>query len=72
MNLEGGQFFCPTEGKVPCEDPGYCYQRAFYLEVVVVMMLIHPCCSLSGAVFENNKDEDKFNFIFNLGAGISY
>ena len=71
MNMEGGKLFCLTEGKGNHEGPGYCNRYFFSFEVVAVLMLVHCCHSLSGVIFDTNKDEDKFNFIFLLGAGIS-
>ena len=68
--MEGGQLFCLTEGKGPYECPGYCLQHLFYLEVVTVLMTIHPCRALSDVIFDTNKDEDKSNFIFLLVDGI--
>ena len=71
LNLEGGQLFFTTEGKGTHEVPGYCHQQYFYLEVVVLPMLIHPCRDLSGVIVDNEQDEDDSNFIFLIGAGIS-
>ena len=71
MNLESIQLFCLAEGKGPHEWPGYCHQYFFYLEVVVVMILIHPCSDLSYVIFDTDQDEGKYNFIFLLGDGIS-
>ena len=71
LNLEGGQLFCPTEGKVPHEGTGYCNWHYFSLEVVAVLMLINPCHDLSDIIIYTEQDEDKSNFIFLLGAGIS-
>ena len=34
-------------------------------------MLIHPCCTLYGVIIGTKKYEDKYNFLFLLGAGIS-
>ena len=34
-------------------------------------MLIHPFRALSGVVFGTEQDEDKSNFIFLIGAGMS-
>ena len=33
--------------------------------------MIHPCRDLSGSIVDTDQDEDKFNFIFLLGSGIS-
>ena len=43
----------------------------FYFEFLAVLVLIHPCRALSGAIVDTEQDEDKFNFIFLLGSGIS-
>ena len=43
----------------------------FSLEVVTVKMMIHPCCDLSGVIVGTDQDEDKSNFIFLIGDGIS-
>ena len=34
-------------------------------------MLINPCCYVSGVIVDTEQDEDKSDFIFLLGAGIS-
>ena len=71
MNLEGGQLFFLNEGRGTHEWPGYCYQHFFSLEVVAVLVLIHPCHDLSGVIVDTKQDEDKYNFIFLIGAGMS-
>ena len=71
LNLEGGQFFCPAEGKGTHYGTGYFHQYYFYLYVVVVLMLINTCHDLSGVIVDTKQDEDNYNFIFLLGAGIS-
>ena len=71
MNMEGGQLVCLTEGKCPHEGPGYCRQHFFSLEVVLVLMLIHPCHNFSGVIVDTEQDKYKSNFIFLLGADIS-
>ena len=71
MNLEGGQLVCMTKGKCNHECPGYCHQNLFYLEVVAVLVLIHPYLALSGVIVGINQDDDKSNFIFLIGAGMS-
>ena len=71
LDLEGGQLFFPTEGKGPNEGLGYCRLNQFSLEIVAVLMLIHPGRDLSGVIIETYQDEDKSNFIFLLGSGIS-
>ena len=47
------------------------HQYCLYFEFVAVLVLIHPCYDLSGAIFDTGQDEDKANFIFLLGSGIS-
>ena len=69
--MEGSQLFFPTEGIGPQEGSGYCHQHYFSLEVVAVLMLIHPCHAMSGVIVDTEQDKDKSNFIFILGAGIS-
>ena len=71
MQMEGGQLFCPTEGKGPHEGQGYCHHNYFSLEVVAVLMLINPCHDLYDVIVDTEQDEDKSNFIFLLGYGIS-
>ena len=71
LNLEGGQLFCLTESKGPHECPGHCHWNLFSLEVVVVLMLIHPCRDLSGVIVGSKQDEDKSEFIFLIGSGMS-
>ena len=63
-------YFSP-EGKGPHKGLGYCHQHYFSLEFVAVMMLIRTCHALSGVIVDNEEDEDKSNFLFLLGAGIS-
>ena len=70
LNLEGGQLFFTTEGKGTHEVPGYCHQQYFYLEVVVLPMLIHPCRDLSGVIVGTEKDEEKTNLNFLIGYGM--
>ena len=70
--MEGAQFFCPTKGKGTYDGPGYCRQRYFSVEVVTVLILIHPCHDISGIIFYTKQEEDNYNFIFLLGDGISY
>ena len=72
LNLEGGQLFFLNEGKGTHEWPGYCHQYFSFLEVVAVMILIHPCHALSDVIVDTKQDEDKFKFIFLLGSGKSY
>ena len=43
----------------------------FSLEVVAVLTTIHPCRDLSGIIVDTDQDEDKSNFIFLIGAGMS-
>ena len=43
----------------------------FSLEDVAVMMPIHPCRDLSSVIVGTEQDEDKSNFLFLIGAGIS-
>ena len=62
---------CLTEGKGNHESPGYCHKNYLSLEVVAVLMLIRSCRAMSGIVVDTDKDEDKSNFIFLIGAGIS-
>ena len=50
--------------------PCYCRLNYFSLEVVAVLMLIHPWHDLSGVIVDTEKYEDKSDFIFLLGAGI--
>ena len=38
---------------------------------MVIFMLIRPCRALSGVIVVTDQDEDKSNFLFILGAGIS-
>ena len=38
----------------------------------MVLMLIGSCHALSCVIFDTEKDEDMSNFIFLIGAGISY
>ena len=71
MNLEGGQLFCLTESKFLHEWSGYFHQHFFSLEVVAVLMLIHPCHDMSGIIVGTEKDEENFNFTFLIGAGMS-
>ena len=71
LNLEGSQLFCLTEGKFSHEWRGYCHQHLFSLEVVTVKMLIHNCRALSGVIVGTDQDEDKSNFLFLIGDGIS-
>ena len=42
-----------------------------FFGVVAVLMAIHPYRALSDEIFDTEKDEDKYNLIFLLGAGIS-
>ena len=42
-----------------------------FWEVVTVMILIYPCRCFSGVVVGTVKDEDRFNFLFLVGAGMS-
>ena len=46
--------------------------KYFYLEVVVVLMLIHPGLAFSGVIVGTEQDEDKSNFIFLIESGIYY
>ena len=71
LNLEGGQLFCPTEVKVTNEWTGFCYQHIFSLEVVAILMIIYPCNDMSSVIFDTNQDEDKSNFLFLPGDGVS-
>ena len=48
--MEGDRLFCPAEGKVLHEGPGYCRQNYFSLEVVTVQMMFHPCHALYGVI----------------------
>ena len=48
--MEGGQLFCLTNGKGPHEWPVYCNQQILFLEVVAVLMLVHPFNSLSDVI----------------------
>ena len=50
LNLEDGQLFFLTEGKGPHEWPSYCHQHFSYLELVAVLILVHPCHDLSGVI----------------------
>ena len=59
-----------TEGKGPHEWIGYCHQHLFYLDLVTVLILIHPCNDLSDVIIDTKKDEYKSNFILLLGADI--
>ena len=43
----------------------------FSLEVVVVLMLMNPCRALFGVIVGTEKDEEKSNFIFLIGYGMS-
>ena len=69
--MEGGKLFFPTEGKDPHEGPVYCRQHLFSVEVVAVLMLIHPCHALSGVIGNTKKDEDKPDFLFLLEYGMA-
>ena len=69
--LKGGKLSCLTEGKCTHEWTGYCNQNLLSLEVVAVLMLIHPCSALSGGIVDTKRDEYKSNFIFIIGAGMS-
>ena len=69
--MEGSQLFFLTEGKSSHEWPGYFHQRLFYLDIVAVLMPIYSCRALSDVIVDTNQDEDKPNFIFLLGSGIS-
>ena len=69
MNLEGGQLFCPTEGKGPHQGPGYYYHHCFSLEVVMFLILVHRCRALSGFIVDTKKNEEKSNFLFVIRAG---
>ena len=69
--MEDGKLFCLNEGKCPHEWPGYCHQHLFSLEVVAVLMLIHPCCALYGVIVGTKQDEDKSNFLFLVVSGMS-
>ena len=71
MNMEGGQFFFLTEGKVTHEWPVYFCQHLFSFKFLTVMILIRPCCALPGAIFDTDQNDDNSNCIFILGAGIS-
>ena len=71
MNLEGGKLLCQTEGKSNHDCSGYCRQYLFSFEVVLVLIMIHPCRALSGVTVGTKKDEDKSNFIFLIGSGMS-
>ena len=69
--MKGSQLFCPAEGKGPHEGSGYCHQYYFSSEIVAVLILVHPCNSLSGVIVDTDKDEDNSIFCFLLGAGVS-
>ena len=71
LNLEGGQLFFLTEDKFPHWWPGYCHRHLFSLEVVAVLMMVHPFSDLSSVTFGTEKYEYKSNFLFLIGAGIS-
>ena len=64
LNLEGAHVFCLAEGKGHHEWPGYCRQHFYSLEVVAVLMLIHPCRALYGVIFDTEQDEDNSNLFF--------
>ena len=70
LNLEGYQLIFPAEGKGPHERKGYCRKHYFPLEVVAILIMVRPCCALSGFMFDTKQDEYKPSFIFPLGAGI--
>ena len=70
MNLKGGQFFCLTEGKGHHDWTGHCRQHFFSLEVVVVLIPIHPFRAISGVIVDTNEDKEKSSF-FLIVAGIS-
>ena len=70
LNLEGGKLFFLTGGKGPHEWPGYCHHHFFSLEVVDVLMQINPCSAMYGVIVGTKQDEDKYNFIFLIGAGL--
>ena len=62
--MEGGQLIFLTDGKGPHEYPFYCHQQILFLDVVVVLIMVHPCHDFSDVIFKTNQDEDKSNFIF--------
>ena len=62
--MEGGKQFCLTDGKGPHEWPVYFYQQIFLLEVVSVLMLVHPCHDLYDVIVYTKQYEDKTKFIF--------
>ena len=65
MTLECAQLFYPTEGKGPHEGPFNCHKHCFSLEVMAVLIIIHPCNALPGVIIDTKKDEDKSNlFLF--------
>ena len=68
--MEDGKLFCLNEGKCPHEWPGYCRQHLFSLEVVVVLIPIHPFRAISGVIVDTYEDKEKSSF-FLIVAGIS-
>ena len=60
-----------SEVKFPHEWPYYCRQHYFSFEFVAVLVLIHPCRALADVIVDTEQDEDKSNFLFLLGGGIS-
>ena len=60
-----------TEGNGSHEWQVYSHQHLFSLGVVAVLVLIRPCNALSDVIVDTNQYEDKSNFLFLLGAGIS-
>ena len=63
--------FSLTEGKCPHEWPGYCHQNFFSLEVVEVLMLIHPFHALYVVIFGTKQYGDKYNSLLLIEAGMS-
>ena len=69
--MKGGQLFFELKIKVTMRGHVIVININFYLEVVVVQILIYPCHALSDVIVDTEQDEEKSNLIFVLGTGIS-
>ena len=70
MNLESGQLFFLNEVKGTYEWTDCCHKHFSFFRIVVVLILIYTCCSLSDFIVDTNQDEEHFYFTFLIGAGI--
>ena len=53
MNLGGGQLFGLNDGKGTHEWLVYFNQHMFFFEVWAVLMLVHPCHSMSDVILKH-------------------